>query len=90
MSDTSWRSYLIIRKASLFSPFSLNTSQELIEKDTEAEWLINHLELKEQGIGDIFVFSYEATIDFPLYCSWNIFDNDKVTKKPKGVVEVEI
>ena len=65
-------------------------SDAIIEADDEAALLISYNYVKPAGIGDIFVFSAIAVREFPVFCNTGIFDKDKATKIPKGVVEVEI
>ena len=63
---------------------------ELIEKDEDALQLLNYEGNKARGYGDIFTLSEAAAIAFPMFCHLDMFDRDKNTKIPKGVVEVEI
>ena len=63
---------------------------ELIENDDEAMELLSYERSKEKGYGDIFCLSEAAVRAFPKFCHTDMFDTDKVTKKPKGVVELEI
>ena len=65
-------------------------SDAIIEADDDAALLISYNHAKSAGIGDIFVFSAIAVRDFPAFCNTAIFDKDKATKIPKGVLEVEI
>ena len=64
--------------------------ETILAADVEAALLVNYVYCKQHGWGDIFVFSEAAVRKFPLMCRLDGFDNDKVTKQPKGVVEVRL
>lgn len=64
--------------------------ETLLAQDVEAALLVNYVYCKERGWGDIFMFSETAVRKFPLICRLDGFDHDKVTKQPKGVVEVRL
>jgi hypothetical protein len=62
----------------------------LIEADEAALELLSYERCKAKGYGNIFTLSEAAVREFPKFCHLDMFDSDKVTRKPKGVVEVEI
>lgn len=62
--------------------------EAILANDVEAALLVNYAFCKQRGWGDIFYFSEAAVRKFPLICRLDGFDHDKVTKTPKGVVEV--
>jgi uncharacterized protein DUF6932 len=64
--------------------------EAVLAQDEEARQLINYLACKEQGLGDIFLLSAAAIRKFPTMCRVDVFDYDKHTSKPKGVVEVTL
>ncbi len=63
---------------------------KLIEEDEEALELLSYDHCKAKGYGDIFTLSETAVREFPQFCHLDMFDSDKVTKKSKGVLEIEI
>ncbi len=64
--------------------------EAILAHDVEAAMLVNYVYCKQHGWGDIFYFSEAATRKFPQMCRTDGFDYDKVTRIPKGVVEVEL
>ena len=64
--------------------------ETILAQDMEAALLVNYVYCKQHGWGDIFVFSEEAVRKFPHMCRLDGFDHDKITKQPKGVVEVQL
>lgn len=64
--------------------------ESILAQDVEAALLVNYVYCKQRGWGDIFMFSESAVRRFPLMCRLDGFDHDKVTKEPKGVVEVRL
>lgn len=64
--------------------------ESILARDMEASLLVNYVYCKQHGWGDIFVFSETAIRKFPHMCRTDGFDHDKVTKQPKGVVEVRL
>jgi hypothetical protein len=68
-----------------------NESVEVIlAQDIDAALLVNYTYCKQQGWGDIFYLSEESIRRFPELCRTDGFDYDKITRTPKGVVEVSI
>ncbi len=67
-----------------------NATARMIENDDEALELLSYERSKEKGYGDIFCLSSDAVRIFPTFCHLDMFDTDKVSKRPKGVVELEI
>jgi hypothetical protein len=59
-------------------------------EDPDSKHLVDYVTLKEQGLGDVFVFPVSLTIKYPSLFHKDAFDFDKSTHLPKGVVEVEI
>lgn len=43
---------------------------------------------KDQGYGDVFIFSEAAVLKYPTMCRLDMFDTEKHTGKLKGLVEV--
>jgi hypothetical protein len=64
--------------------------EAILAQDFDAALLVNYTYCKQQGWGDIFYLSEESTRRFPALCRTDGFDYDKVTRIPKGVVEVSI
>lgn len=67
-----------------------DATARLIEKDDAALELLSYERSKEKGYGDIFCLSEAAVREFPKFCHLDMFDTDKVNKKPKGVVELQL
>ena len=71
--------------------FVMDTGVEsILAQDVESALLVNYVYCKQRGWGDIFMFSEAATRQFPQMCRLDGFDHDKITKQPKGVVEVRL
>jgi hypothetical protein len=64
--------------------------ETILANDIEASLLVNYVVCKQNGWGDIFVFSEAVVRKFPQMCRLDGFDHDKVTKQAKGVVEVRL
>jgi len=64
--------------------------ETILAQDAEAMQLVNYTRCKEQGLGDVFLLSAAAIRKFPTMCRVDVFDYDKHTSKPKGVVEVTL
>ena len=64
--------------------------ESLLAINVEAALLINYAFCKQHGWGDIFAFSEAVVRKFPNFCRTDGFDFNKVTKEPKGVVEVRL
>jgi hypothetical protein len=62
--------------------------EAILARDPEASQLVNYVYCKDHGWGDIFLFSIAAIRKFPQMCRLDALDYDKITKTPKGVVEV--
>lgn len=63
-------------------------AEAILAQDEEARQLVNYTYCRERGWGDIFLFSAAAIRKFPHMCRLDVFDHDKVSGAPKGVVEV--
>jgi hypothetical protein len=64
--------------------------ETILAQDEAARQLVDYAFCKARGWGDIFLFSTAAIRKFPHLCRLDLFDHDKVTKTPKGVVEVSL
>ena len=64
--------------------------ETILAQDADAMQLVNYTRCKEQGLGDVFLLSAAAIRKFPTMCRVDVFDYDKHTSKPKGVVEVTL
>lgn len=60
---------------------------ELAENDIEAKSLLDYSNCKNMGF-DLFIFSNALVRSSPEWASLDLWDRDKDTKKPKGVIEV--
>ncbi len=60
----------------------------ILAADAEARELLRMTSVKERFGADIFVFSSTAVRDSPAFCRTDGFDLHKITRMPKGVVEV--
>ncbi len=65
-------------------------SEDLLEHDERARLAVDYRRCKEQGFGDLFILSRRAAERFPTFCRMDVFDFDKASKVPKGVVEVDL
>lgn len=63
-------------------------SLTVLAEDAEASDLLRHTTIKDRFNGDVFVYSYTSVRDSPAFCRTDGFDQEKITRKPKGVVEV--
>ena len=59
-------------------------------QDAAAMALLDDAYCKERYSGDIWAFSEKAIRDFPAFCRVDGFDLHKLTRLPKGVVEVDL
>jgi len=59
-------------------------------RDEAARQLIDYRYCKANNWGDVFFFSAAAVRRFPHLCRMDVFDIDKATGTPKGVVEVAL
>ncbi len=65
-------------------------SEQILERNSAARELLSMAACKERGLGDVFMLSAEAVRKYPDLCRLDGFDRDKITREPKGVLEVEI
>ena len=65
-------------------------SASLVAQDKDALALLDNAYCKVQYGGDIWAFSEQAVRDFPQFCRVDGFDREKVTRRLKGVLEVEV
>jgi len=71
--------------------FVYNTSSsQTVSQDREALALLDNAHCKERYSGDVWAFSEEAVREFPAFCRIDGFDLHKMTRQPKGVVEVDL
>lgn len=70
--------------------FVYDDSNGRIGENSDLKPLVDYVTLKEQGLGDVFVFPRSMTTKYPSLFQNDAFDYDKSTQLPKGVVEVEI
>src|SRR5438132_11224065 len=63
-------------------------AEQILAVDEDARQLIDYSYCKANHWGDVFFFSAAAVQRFPSLCRTDIFDLDKATWTPKGVVEV--
>ena len=61
-----------------------------VDERPETKALTDYATLKAEGLGDIFVFPVSLTRTCPHLFQDDLFDFDKNTRLPKGVVKVEI
>ena len=61
-----------------------------VDERPETKALTDYFTLKDQGLGDVFVFPLSLIKTHPHLFQEDVFDYDKSTKLPKGVLEVEI
>lgn len=62
----------------------------ILAQDVEASDLFRHTTIKNRFGGDVFVYSYTSVRDSPAFCRTDGFDYERVTRKPKGVIEVTL
>ena len=62
-------------------------TEAIFAQDAEARVLLDYARCKESGF-DLFMFSAAAARKFPAWTHLDLFDHDKMTGKPKGVLEV--
>jgi hypothetical protein len=65
-------------------------AEQILAVDDDARQLIDYGYCKSNRWGDVFFFSAAAVRRFPSLCRTDVFDFDKATWTPKGVVEVEL
>lgn len=70
----------------VYNTFSFQT----VSQDREALALLDNAHCKECYSGDVWAFSEEAVREFPAFCRIDGFDLHKLTRQPKGVLEVEL
>ncbi len=66
------------------------TSFQTVSQDSEALLLLDNTHCKGRYGGDVWAFSEEAVREFPAFCRIDGFDLHKLTRQPKGVVEVDL
>ena len=64
-------------------------TEALLNRDPEAQNLIDYSRCKEAGYGDVFSMSAVMVREHPAFCRTDLFDTDK-SGRPKGVVEVSL
>jgi hypothetical protein len=65
-------------------------TEQLVKEDQEAQALTDYLRCKAEWQADIFAFPETTVRNHPAFCRLDGFDLHKLTRKPKGVVEVRI
>ena len=70
--------------------FVYDDSLGRLDEREETRALTDYATLKAEGLGDIFVFPLSLTQNLPHLFQEDVFDYDKNTRMPKGVIEVEI
>ena len=70
----------------VYNRFSFQT----VSQDPEALALLDNAHCKGRYCGDVWAFSEEAVHEFPAFCRTDGFDLHKLTRQPKGVVEVDL
>jgi len=55
-----------------------------------SSWQAGFTDFIRRLLGDVFLLSAAAIRKFPTMCRVDVFDYDKHTSKPKGVVEVTL
>ena len=69
--------------------FIYDDSRGRADESPARQWT-DYVWCKENGYGDIFVFPRSVIKRYPELCGLDMFDYDKTSRLPKGVVEVEI
>ena len=71
--------------------FVYNTlSFQTVSQDAESLALLDNIHCKRRYSGDVWGFSEQAVHEFPAFCRTDGFDLHKLTRLPKGVVEVDL
>jgi hypothetical protein len=70
--------------------FVFDDANGRLDDRAETYGLGDYVLLKEQGLGDVFVFPLSLTKKYPEFFENDMFDRDKLTGRLKGVVEVII
>jgi hypothetical protein len=65
-------------------------TESLLTRDATARDLLNHSLIKEHSFGDLFCYAESTVRAFPAWCRLDMFDVDKETGMPKGVLEVRV
>jgi hypothetical protein len=65
-------------------------TEERLKGDPEARALISYSRCRSDWQADIFTFAEATAQRFPQMCALDMFDYEKTTGTPKGVVEVRI
>jgi hypothetical protein len=63
-------------------------SEELLKSRPELRKLLDYMNCKNDGPGDVFCFPENTVRNFPKLCRLDGFDLDKQTGEPKGVIEL--
>ena len=65
-------------------------TEALVKRDKEAKALTGLLRCNERFGGDVFGMAITNVRRFPHLCRTDGFDQDKILRQPKGVVEVDL
>ena len=63
---------------------------QVIQQDAQAKALLDNVYCKGHYGGDVLAFAEASIRDFPQFCRTDSFDLNKLTRQPKGVLEVEV